>query len=278
MLIDTHCHLQFRAFDKNRDEVIKRAQEAGVTMIIPGTKKSTSEGGIKIAEKYEKVWAAVGLHPFHLFKNEIEEEGITTSPEDFDAEMFRKFMAHPKVVAVGECGLDYYHLEKQADIRSVKQKQKEAFRAHLDLAEEFNLPVINHCRDAYDDQCAILKEYVRAGKLKRRGVMHCFIGTEVEAKMFLDLGFLISFTGIVTFPPRKDAAHDLVDVVRMVPLDKIMLDTDAPYLAPVPRRGEQNEPIFVKYIAEKIAEIKNVSFNEVAKQTTENARKLFAIG
>lgn len=278
MLIDTHCHLHFRGFDENREDAIRRAQEAGVLMITVGTKARTSCDAVALAEKYKGMWATVGLHPGHLHPYPLDvEEGIIPKPEDFDATIYRELAKSSKVVAIGECGLDYYRIHEKADREEIRCKQQEVFRAHLDLACELNLPTIIHCRDAHTDVQTILKEYLAVGKLTRRGVIHCFTGTRAEAEAYLPLGFLISFTGILTFPPRKDQKETLADVVRALPLERIMVETDAPYLAPVPFRGKQNEPSYVRYVAEKIVEIKGVSLDRVAKQTSENAKNLFGI-
>lgn len=247
-------------------------------MITVGTKARTSRDAVALAEKHEGVWAAVGLHPGHLHAYPLDvEEEIIPKPEDFDATIYRELAKSPKAVAIGECGLDYYRIDEKSDRGEIKRKQEEVFRAHLDLADELNLPVIIHCRDAHMDVQTILQEYLVNGKLSCRGVIHCFTGTKSEALAYLPLGFLISFTGILTFPPRKNQEETLAEVVRALPLDRLMVETDAPYLAPIPFRGKQNEPIYVRYVAEKIAEIKDIFFNTVAAQTSENARKLFKI-
>lgn len=278
MLVDTHCHLHFQGFKENRAEVIKRAQAAGILMITVGTKARTSRDAVVLAEKHDGMWATVGLHPNHLHAYPLDvEEEIVPKPEDFDAAIYRELAKNLKVVAIGECGLDYYRIDERADREEIKRKQQEVFRAHLNLADELNLSVIIHCRDAHADVQKILKEYLATGKLARRGVIHCFTGTKLEAEAYLPLGFLISFTGIITFPPRKDQQETLADVVRALPLDRIMIETDAPYLAPVPFRGKQNEPTYVRYVAEKVAEITGAAFDTVADATSKNARQLFRI-
>jgi TatD DNase family protein len=278
MLIDTHCHLHFQGFNENREEVIKRAHAANVRMITVGTKKRTSEDAVALAEKYEGMWATVGLHPNHLFPYPLDvEEEVIPKPEAFDAAVYRELANAKKVVAIGECGLDYYRIEDKKNLVAIKTKQQEIFRAQLDLAHELQLPVVVHCRDAHADLVAILIEYIKDRKLARRGVIHCFTGTIAEAEAYLPLGFLVSFTGIITFPPRKDQTEALTDVVQAIPLNRMMIETDAPYLAPIPFRGKQNEPAYVKHVAEKVAEVKGVSFEAVATQTTKNAEKLFRI-
>ncbi len=273
--IDSHCHVHFRAYDGDMDTVIKQTLEAGVFMITVGTQKDTSRMGLEVAERYDGVWATVGLHPNHLTKQEFFDEDeldpVKTREETFDMNIYRELAKHPKCVAIGECGLDYYRIPEGIDVEMVKEKQRATVRAHFDLATELNLPVSIHCRDAYGEQAQMIREYTEFGKLERRGVIHCFTGTESEARAFIDLGFFISFSGIVTF------GKNLQEVARALPLEKLLIETDAPYLTPAPDRGKRNEPWRVKYVAEKIAELKGVSVEEVARVTTENAERLFLL-
>ncbi|HBV33452.1 TPA: hydrolase TatD [Patescibacteria group bacterium] len=277
-MIDTHCHLNFKAFKDDADEVIKRAHDAGVTRIINvGSQWDTSARGVSMAEEREGLYAAIALHPIHLYEQEVDEEEthFTTRAEVFDYDKYKKLaLESKKVVAIGECGLDYYHFPKGENIEEVKKKQADSFQQHIDLATELNLPLIIHCREAYDDLFQILNEAVKAGKLPGRGVNHCFLGTREQAKKFLDLGFYLSFTGIITF---KNASPELLEVVKETPLDKIMVETDAPYLAPHPYRGKRNEPAYVVEVANKIAELKEVDFKIVLDMTTKNAEYLFTI-
>lgn len=284
MLIDTHCHVQFNSYKNDSDEVIKRTLEKGVFMITVGTQSDTSSAGLELAEKYDGLWASVGLHPYHLHEQKFgdENEIVHTRTEKFDYNIFKRLAQHPKCVAIGEFGLDYFHMPENVSRDEVIREQKETVRAQFDLATELNLPVIIHCRDAYEDQLEIVEEYIRAGKLERRGVVHCFVGTQEVADKFLDLGFYISFTGIVTFPPRKkdvgdDGLSSIQRIAKNIPIDRLLLETDAPYLTPVPHRGERNEPWMVKFVAEKIAELKGIEVDEVEKITTENAKRLFTL-
>ena len=289
-LIDTHCHVHFNAYKEDSDEVIQRSLDAGVLMITVGTQTDTSRKAVEVANKYDGVWAAVGLHPNHLCEqefmdpSEVEEIAtVKTRCEKFDPEVYRELAKDPKVVAIGEFGLDYFHLPEQFDRDELIKDQKESMRVHLDLADELDLPVIIHSRDSHDDQIELLKEYVEAGKLTRRGVIHCYTGTLEQAEKYFELGFMISFTGIITFPPKRSeisAGKELTqiqEVVKQVPLDKIMVETDAPYLSPVPERGKRNEPAYVQHVAEKIAELKGVSIEEVTEATNKNAQTLFQI-
>lgn len=294
MLIDTHCHVHFNAYKDDMNEVISRTLEKGVFMITVGTQKDTSRYGLEVASLHEGMWASVGLHPNHLTKQEFwdddelppEEQAtgiIKTRAEVFDLDVYRALAKHPKCIAIGECGFDYYRIPEGLDKEEVKRVQEHALRGQFDLATELDLPVLIHCRDAHDDQAALIEEYVRDGKLSRRGVIHCFTGTLEEAKRYIDLGFYISFTGIVTFPPRKGEADvnglsQLQYVVRDVPLERLLVETDAPYLTPLPFRGKRNEPWYVEFVAAKVAELKGVPFEKVAEQTTQNAKKLFKVG
>ncbi len=278
MLVDTHCHIHFRAYDDDRDAVIRRAREARVHMITVGTDRATSEAAVKLASAHNDIWATVGLHPNHLFPypHDTDEEPAVTV-EQFDVEIYRALAKQDTVRAIGECGLDFYRIPENLDAAQVQKTQEEVFRSHLDLANELQLPVIIHCRDAHGAVRRILSEYVASGKLLRRGVIHCFTGTRAEAEAYLPLGFSISFTGIITFPPRKGQTETVSDVVRALPLEQILIETDAPYLAPVPHRGKRNEPAYVQFVAQKIAEIQQTSLHEVAAVTTKNAEVLFGL-
>ncbi|MFA5133644.1 MAG: TatD family hydrolase [Patescibacteria group bacterium] len=285
MLIDTHCHLNFGAYNNDRDEIVKKTLEAGIWMINVGSQSATSEKAVKIANSYDSgVFAAVGLHPTHLFEMEVDEEEAGTSfksrKEDWDHEFYRNLAKNKKVVAIGEIGLDYNFIPKNIDLKAAKQKQQEVFKEGLELADELSLPVIIHSRDTHNDIIPILKTYLDAGRLKRRGVLHCFTGSWEEAQRYLELGFLISFTGIITFNPRPSQAkaqEKILEVVKNIPLEKCMIETDAPYLTPEPYRGKRNEPLYVEFVARKIGEIKQMDFNEVAEVTAKTAKYFFSL-
>ncbi len=272
MIIDTHSHLSFKAYDNDRDEVIKRTQKQGVVCIDVGTKYETSKRAVELAEKYENVFAAIGMHPIHiktdLLKLKLDEEEGAFAPlgEEFDKEKYLKLAKSPKVVAVGEIGLDYYYKPKsKTKQEQFKEKQKQVFLQQLKLAEELNLPVIIHCRMAHKDVIEILKNK------NAKGVIHCFTGNWEEAKEYINLGFYLGINGII-FKLYSD------EVIKKVLLDKILVETDCPYLTP-PAEGKnkRNEPIFVKHVIQKIADLKGISFIEVAEKTTENAKKLFKL-
>ncbi|HEY4493908.1 MAG TPA: TatD family hydrolase [Candidatus Paceibacterota bacterium] len=267
--IDIHSHVNFSAFDADRDLVLKRALENDTWIINVGTQIDTSRKAVEMAEKYpEGVYAIVGLHPIHTGasfhdKKELGEEGkeFTSRGEKIDKDAYRELLKHPKVVGIGECGLDYY----RADTDYI-ENQKKNFIAQIELANEFNKPLMLHIRSAYADALEILKEHAKV-----RGNVHFFAGTWGEAKEFLDLGFTLSFTGVITF------THDYDEVIKNTPLDMIMSETDAPYVTPVPHRGKRNDPVYVKEVAKKIAEIKGLPEAEVAEAIIQNAKRVFKI-
>ena len=285
MLIDTHCHIQFNAYKEEQEKVIKKTLEQNIGMIVVGTQKDTSRLANEVAEKYENVWSAVGLHPNHLCEQEFVDDDelplaiIKTRCEKFDYQTYLKLAQHSKCRAIGEVGLDYYRIPENLDLDEVKAEQNKVCRSFFDLATETNLPLIIHSREAFVDQIALIKEYIDQGKIKRRGVIHCFTGTLKEAQAYIDLGFLISFTGIATFKPRKEMGEfsPLQEVIKALPLTSIMVETDSPYLAPVPYRGKRAEPWMVIEVAKKIAELKKISLEEVIKVTGKNAQKFFVL-
>jgi len=279
--IDIHAHTNFTAFDVDRDEVVKRALQAGVWMINVGTQKDTSQKAVDMTREFsEGVYAIVGLHPIHANvsfhdKEELgDEEGFTSRGEVFDKEFYRNLIKNggKKIVGVGECGLDYYHAPSSEE----HSRQKQAFIDQIELALEFDLPLMLHIRsgahgNAYRDVLDILKLYKQKYGDKLRGGTHFFAGSLEEAKEFLALGFYLSFTGVVTF------AKQYIELVKATPIDRIMSETDCPYVAPVPLRGKRNEPSFVTHIADKIVDIKEVDLIEGKKQLVDNAFNLFRL-
>lgn len=279
MLIDTHAHVNFSAFKDDADEVIRRALDNETWMILVGTEYKTSKRALDYANKYERgVFATVGLHPIHLqsISAKGEDYEFQSRAEDFNYEVYERLAKSNKAAAIGEIGLDYYHIDKTQNAAAVKKRQKEIFIEQFKLARELDLPVIIHCRQAHDDMLAILKCLKKRyrdilPKDKPWGVMHCYSGDEDLAWQYFNLGLIISFTGLITFSVLWD------DLIRRVPLEKIMIETDCPYMTPEPYRGQRNEPILVKYVAKRIAEIKNLSIEKVADITTKNAREFFSI-
>jgi TatD DNase family protein len=286
MFVDSHCHVHFRAYKDEQDALIKKTLESGVFMVTVGTDHITSQEAILCAEKYDGVFATVGLHPEHVIDQTFFDENESSEhfpAEVFDPVFYRTLSQSKKCVAIGECGLDYYRIPEGTDRDMAITKQKQTVRAHFDLAHELDLPVVVHCRDAYEDQLLINQEYLDAGKLSRRGVIHCFAGTLEQARAFVAQGFYLGFTGVITFPARKidvlmDGLTETQQIIREIPMDRILIETDAPYLTPIPFRGKRNEPAYVKYVAEKIAEIKQVSLEEIENTTTKNAKRLFQFG
>ena len=278
MLIDTHAHLNFNAYKTDFDRVIKRTLENDIWMINIGTQYATSKKAVEIAEKYAKgVFAAIGLHPIHLetglvkIKNDTEEIEVKTREENFNYEKYKELAKSEKVVAIGEIGLDYYWKPKtKRKLEIFKQRQKETLFQQLSLAKELNLPVIFHCRMAHDD---LIQTIQQSNIPTINGVMHGFVGTTEQLKKYLDFGFYIGFNGIIF---KSIQGIDFEKNIKETPLEKILIETDCPYLTP-PQAEGRNEPICVKYVAEKIAEIKNLSFQDLAKITTENAKNLFKI-
>ncbi len=279
MLIDTHAHINFNNFKEDGDKVIQNSLAEEIWMINVGSDYKTSKRALEYANKYEKgVYATVGLHPIHITEMNMEAEGTSfkTRGEDFNYDIYEKLAKFEKVVAIGEIGLDYHYIDNSMDIPLVKQRQKEVFFQQLLLARRLNLPVIIHCRQAHDDMVEVLNDFRKEHsdlipKDKPWGVMHCFSGDEDLAWKYFNMGLIISFTGLITFSQQWD------DLIRRLPSDKFMVETDSPYMTPEPFRGKRNEPIYVKYVAKRIAEIKNLSEERVAEITTRNARGLFGI-
>ena len=262
MLIDTHAHLDFPAFANDLDAVIARAAEAGVTrIIVVGTDVEDSQRSVALAERYDNLFAVVGVHPNSAI--EAQDDAI---------DQLRKLAAHPKVVAIGETGLDYFRLPKAEteQKKAVKAAQKRLFSAQLELAAELGLNVVIHQRgDCRAETLELMAPF--HGKL--RAVFHCFGGGIQEARELIDLGHLVSFTGIVTFKNGEVVQ----EAAAQVPGDAYMVETDCPFLAPVPHRGQRCEPAFTRHTAEKIAALRNESLEEVARQTTATAEAFFRL-
>lgn len=251
--MDTHAHLQWESFDSDRDSVLVRAREKGVNRIVNiGFDVAGSVKGIQLAERHKWLFATVGIHPHSASK--FNEKLLST---------LRKIAAKPEVVAIGEIGLDYYRN------LSPKYAQKQAFEAQLALAKEMNLPVIIHDREAHDDILQTLSRF----KGKIRGVMHCFSGSKELAQRCIDLGFLISFAGNVTYPK----AHELQEIAKWIDPKNVLLETDCPWLAPQGMRGKRNEPSFLPLTAQKIVELKRMSMVDLAEITTRNAERILKL-
>jgi TatD DNase family protein len=294
-LIDAHCHLNFKAYQGDLEAVLGRARERGIGMITVGSQQDTSRTAVELALAHSDVWAIIGLHPIHLFRSPVDEEEdrFLSRAEAWDADRYRGLQqtAPGKVVGIGEAGLDFFHVPERVPRDLFLETQQAAFQAQIDLAAELGLPLMIHSREpgpelagqlpsAHDELLRIIEANLAAGK-SVRGNVHCFGGTIAQAERYLQAGFHISFTGTVTYKPRRkdlDAGlPPVADVVRAVPLDRLLVETDAPYLAPVPYRGERNEPAYVQQVALKIAEVKGVEADEVAATTLANTVRLFGL-
>lgn len=256
--IDAHCHVQFDQYDSDRDGLIARMREEGVAGIVVGCDAESSRAAVMLAEQHEHLYASVGHHPNHT--------------EAFDETSIRELAEHPRVVAIGECGLDYFRpVEVNTD---VKNKQKELFTKHIAFAAEFAKPLIIHARpsqgtvDAYHDLIEILTEEKKSNP-DLKGDVHFFVGGEKEARALITLGFTVSFTAVITF------ARDYDSVIKALPLESLLSETDSPYVAPVSRRGQRNDPLAVIDVVAKIAEIRAESLEEVQRALVGNAQRMF---
>jgi len=268
-LIDTHAHLQFKAYDPDRDKIIKLNLKELKAINNVGADLDSSKGAVKLAGKFDQLFASVGIHPHHAEKYYGTSEYVTKLSE---------LVKQPKVVAVGEIGLDLYQYKPLRVLRSDElqsypspdlKKQGDIFHRQVAIALQNNKPVILHCRDAYDELFSKIKKY----KGMLTGVVHCFMGNWEQAKKFLDLGLYISFTGNITYK-----GNDYIrEIAAKVPEDRIMVETDAPYLSPQERRGERNEPLYVKMVARTIAACKNWTLEETSHITTKNAKNLLGL-
>ena len=274
-LIDAHAHLNFNAFDVDRDEVINRTLAKNIWHVNVGTQAKTAATAVSLAEKYQEgVYAIIGLHPIHTSQSfhdeaELGEGGIefTSTGEQFDFDFYKKLAQSDKVVGIGECGLDYFR-------SSVEQKEIQVnnFVRQIELANSVQKPLMLHIRQGMGDES--IKAYTDAGDILKReskvlGNVHFFAGSVTEAKIFLDMGFYLSFTGVITF------AKNYEELVKFIPLDRILIETDCPYVAPAPFRGARNEPLYVEEVAKKVALIKGLSLEGVASQTVANWFQLF---
>ena len=257
MIIDTHIHLDDKRYDEDLEEVLEHAREGGVKrFIIPGADVTTLDKAVKIAESHKDVFFAVGVHPY--------------DKEQFDTLAFEQYVGHEKCVAIGECGLDYFRLEgSEEEILAEKEEQKRVFRAQIELAKQYKKPLIVHIRDASRDSKALMIE-LNAGDVG--GVLHCFNADE-ELLSLANEGFYFGIGGVLTFKNAKK----LVNVLPKIPEDKLIIETDGPYLTPMPHRGERNEPFYTTFVAEKMSELLEIPLKSVKQITTENALKLFHI-
>lgn len=274
--IDTHAHLNFSAFDADRQKVLASTLEEGVWAVNIGTQKNTSKKAVEIARQFDKgVYATVGVHPVHTGRTffDVDELGqggdaFTSRGEEFDKDFYGQLARDEKVVAIGECGLDYFRIEEG---ESAKQKQREVFTRQIELALETGLPLVIHSRETYKEVYDILLSYHKQSGDKLRAVIHFFSGDVEFADKFLDLGFFLSFTAVITLTSVYD------EVLAYVPLNRLMSETDCPYVAPKIIRGQRNQPIYVKEVVKRIVEIRNEPANEIKSVLVKNALDFYQI-
>jgi TatD DNase family protein len=267
-IIDSHAHLHDAKFDHDRDAMIQRAIDDGMSHIITvGTNQKTSRAAIALAEQFDTIYATVGMHPLHLFEAsdcEPEEQFV----EEFNYDAYLTLATHERVVAIGEVGLDYHHFGEDDDIDAIKERQKAVFKEFINICNETKKPIVVHCWDGYPD----LLETLEKKPVKKSGVIHSYIGSWKNAAKFIDLGYKIGLNGIVTYGESYDK------LIRNIDLNDVLIETDCPYLPPRPLpRDQRCEPRDVRLIADKIAEVKGLDVNEVIMQTTMNAKKLFNV-
>jgi len=258
LLVDSHAHIDVRLYDKDRDQVLARAREAGVAAVVnAGYDLDSSGASIRLAERYAGVFVALGFHPHSAAKM-----------GDGDVERLAELAQHPKVVAIGETGLDFYRN------LSPREEQIEAFNRQLELAQRLELPVIIHCRNAQEEVLSILEEWAgrSKGASQPLGVLHCFSGDLGLAQRYIEMGFLLSIAGPVTY----SSSHAL-EIALNIPLEKLLIETDCPFLTPHPHRGKRNEPSYLSFVVEKIGEIRGMPSDLIAEHTTENAIQLFRL-
>jgi len=272
---DSHTHVQFAAFKNDYQKVIERSLTNGVGFVNVGTQKDTSKKAIEISQKYPEIYAAVGLHPLHTYSSfydtyeldgSKETKGFMSRAEEFDYNFYKELALQEKVIAIGECGLDYFKLDDE----KIKEKQKEVFVSQIKLSKEIKKPLMIHCREAFSDLLKILNSYSSLLNFPP-GIVHFFSGNEKEAKKLLEMGFFFSFGGVITF------TNNYEKVIKLIPLNKILSETDAPYVAPIPYRGKRNEPLYVIEVVKKLAAIKNVSLEKMAYQILKNSEEIFKI-
>jgi len=282
MLIDTHCHIQFKGLKNDRENILATCREKGMLLNVVGTQQDTSRAAVEFARDRDDAYVSIGTHPNHLFPTHIveEESEFVSREEGFDHEYYEELyaLAPHKIIAAGETGIDLYHVPEDIPVEEVLKKQREVFLEHVIFAEKHDLPLVIHCRDAHDQLIETIETRVQESGQEIRGVIHCYTGNWEHAKKYLDLGLYLGFTGVITFPPKKTdprTQEDLLEVVRNMPLDRIVVETDAPYLAPQAYRGKRCEPWMVEEVIAKIAEVRNMSAKDVEKHVEQNTRRLF---
>jgi len=273
--VDTHAHLNLTQFDTDRDEVFLKCTQESVGVINVGTRKATSKLAVELANQHEQAWAIVGVHPCSVIDVDPDDHGAKVAEPEFDYNFYKALAEDPKTVGIGECGFDYCH-----NAEDTYEQQRDVFLAQIALANEVGKPLMLHLRNspnvggrnAYDDALDILKT-----EAKVPGNAHFYAGTIEQARAFFDIGYTISFTGVVTFPAHKQGIQDYLDVVEYAPLDMIHGETDCPYVAPVPHRGQRCEPWMVQEVYKSIAAVKGEDEERMRLQLLENARSLYKL-
>ena len=276
-LIDTHCHLHFPPYDQDLEAVLSHMAERGIWGITIGTALANSQRGISFAEAHPNIWATVGLHPEHVTSTYHDPNEGEVNESTVDAGALEALArSSSKVVAIGETGLDFFRINAEANRVEAMAAQEREFFTHIHVAQKVDLPIVIHCREALRRLAEMVQEEVTAGR-RVRGVVHSFTGTWDEAKPLLDLGLYIAVNGIATFPLKKtaDPANAIDRTIERIPLDRLMLETDAPYLAPAAFRGKRNEPAWVEEVAKHVAQVRGVDVSVIAAATTKNAQELF---
>lgn len=260
--IDIHCHLDFPDYGEEINGVLKRMREKEVGAITIGTDLESSKRAVEIAKENENIWACIGVHPA---PSPLQGEGWGEVEEEFE-----NLVSHPKVVAIGECGLDWFRILPES-MEAERERQTNLFKQQIEFALKYDKPLMLHCRESYDDVLEILEKYKNQYGSKLRGNAHFFAGTVEQAKKFVDLGFTISFTGVITF------THDYDEAIKNTPIESILSETDAPFVAPVPHRGKRNEPAFVVEVVQKLSEIKDLDHEDLRLKLLENTKRMFGI-
>ncbi len=269
--VDTHAHLNMNVYQEDLPELLKKIKDSDVTVFNVGTKKQTSERAIMIAEQSKNCKSIIGLHPLYVYAGDDCEQDNDEPGEEFDYDVYKKIAEHDSVIGIGETGLDFFRLPQDESLhKNIKRRQEESFRQHIELAVELDLPLMIHCRNAYRETIDILKEYQsREGRVL--GVnFHFFAGGSEDLKEIVDLGWYVSYTGVITF------AEEYEDLISLTPLDRIMSETDCPYVTPVPFRGERNEPVHVKEVVKKMADIYRKELDEMCEILKENTERFYS--
>ena len=271
--VDTHAHLNMSAYEEDLPDLLERIEEADVTVFNVGTNLKTSKEAVRIAELSENCRSIIGLHPLYVYSNDQCEQDNDEPGEVFDYDAYKKLAEHESVIGIGETGLDFFRLPQDESLHPIiKEKQEESFRQHIELSIDLNLPLMIHCRNAYRETIDILSEYQEKGRKVLKVNFHFFAGDIEILKEILKRDWYVSYTGVITF------AKEYEDLIKITPIDRIMSETDCPYVTPEPFRGERNEPIHVREVVKKMAEIYGKELDEMCEILRENAERFYKMG